>query len=53
LFAVLRADIAKRARNLIAPLKIVDAVEAACTLPFEQASRPSAACSRNAWSRPV
>ena len=36
LFAVLRADIAKRARNLIAPLKIVDAVEAACTLPFDQ-----------------
>jgi 3-hydroxyacyl-CoA dehydrogenase len=35
-FDVIRAEVAKRSRNLVAPLKIVDAVQAACTLPFEQ-----------------
>lgn len=31
-----RADTAKRARGLFSPLKIVDAVEAALTLPFDE-----------------
>jgi 3-hydroxyacyl-CoA dehydrogenase len=35
-FDMIRAEVAKRSRNLVAPLKIVDAVQAACTLPFEQ-----------------
>jgi 3-hydroxyacyl-CoA dehydrogenase len=35
LFGSIRADVAKRFSNLVAPLKIVEAVEAACTLPFE------------------
>jgi 3-hydroxyacyl-CoA dehydrogenase len=35
-FAKARAQVAKAARGLSAPLKCVDAVEAACTLPFDQ-----------------
>jgi 3-hydroxyacyl-CoA dehydrogenase len=35
-FAKARAQVAKAARGLTAPLKCVDAVEAACTLPFDQ-----------------
>ena len=34
--AKVRADLAKKARNLVSPLKIVDAVEAACTLSFDE-----------------
>jgi 3-hydroxyacyl-CoA dehydrogenase len=34
-FDMIRAKVAKRSRNLVAPLKIVDAVQAACMLPFE------------------
>ena len=35
-FARARAEVAKSARGLCAPLRCVDAVEAACTLPFDQ-----------------
>jgi 3-hydroxyacyl-CoA dehydrogenase len=34
-FAQARAQVAKAARGLTAPMKCVDAVEAACTLPFD------------------
>jgi 3-hydroxyacyl-CoA dehydrogenase len=35
-FARARAEVASRARGLTAPLRCVDAIEDACTLPFEQ-----------------
>ena len=31
-----RAEVASKARGLTAPLRCVDAIEGACTLPFEQ-----------------
>ncbi|MEO1203637.1 MAG: 3-hydroxyacyl-CoA dehydrogenase NAD-binding domain-containing protein, partial [Pseudomonadota bacterium] len=38
LFAAARAELAKRAAGQLAPLKIVDCVEAACQMPFAEGS---------------
>ncbi len=36
LLAEARTEVSRRSRGLVSPLRIVDAVEAACTMPFEQ-----------------
>jgi 3-hydroxyacyl-CoA dehydrogenase len=52
LFAAARADLAKKARNLFAPQRIVDAVEAACSKPFAEGKREEERLNDQCFSHP-
>lgn len=52
LFADARAKISRSARGLLAPAKIVDCVEAACTLPFDEGAKVEADALQECMSNP-
>ena len=52
LFDAMRKSIARRARNQKAPYHCIEAVEAACKLPFDDGISASANCSPNSRTRP-
>ena len=51
IFAAGREQARKMRRNMIAPLRVIDAVEAAATLPFEEGCKRNAKSSTNAWQQ--
>lgn len=52
LFEDARAKVARSARGLLAPAKIIDCVEAACTLPFDEGAKVEQAALDECMSSP-
>ncbi|WIW89537.1 3-hydroxyacyl-CoA dehydrogenase NAD-binding domain-containing protein [Sphingobium sp. V4] len=52
LFADARAKVAKSARGVLAPVKIIECVEAACSLPFDEGMKAEAAALQECMESP-